>query len=110
MTDKAPFAGQLNITVTLQYVQGVQNSIGEPVKTVNQLFTARAMAEPTRGTEEIDGKVREITQGVYVIRKRAGLREYPNLQLVDDGQVFHVYHIEKIGRTHLRLHCRDNDE
>jgi len=62
------------------------------------------------GSEEVEDKVRHIARAKFIIRKRSGISNQPDLQVLYNGRVFHVYYVEEIGRTHLSLHSRFNDE
>lgn len=102
--EKAPYIGQMNLKIKIVELVKTQNSTGEEVVTENVISEPFARMDEVSGSEDAEGKIRHIINRTYTIRKNTSvLRKATELIVHDDGQKFSVYHVKKIGKTHLLL-------
>jgi len=103
--DKIAATGQRNYRVEIIGYQVQKNSIGEKLDQV-EISKGHywAAMEDKSGREHLDGKIVHITQRDYIIPYQAAIMaEGVELELVDQGRKFDVFHVEPIGRQQLRL-------
>lgn len=107
--EKTPYIGRLDTMVTILRNMLVQGSGGAHVPTSVEICKTYACCESDTGALVTDEKVHHVVKSVFVIRYRPDILGVAELELAADGLKYKVTHVEKIRRSHLRIHCTDPD-
>jgi head-tail adaptor len=107
--EKVPFIGQMDRKIQIVEKVTTRNSTGEMEVAQNVIAEPWAQMNDTSGSEDVEGKIRHITNRFYLIRYNAMIRIKANeLVVIDGGQEFDVYHAIEMGRKrYLKILVRE---
>lgn len=99
-------SARLTETITIKTPTTSKNAIGTPTRTLTELLTTRAGVKYMTGGERLNGDyIAPYESVIFTIRKRAGIT---NESVVSwDGKDYEIQAIQKIGRTGLKLICKN---
>lgn len=97
--EKFPFIGQMDRKIKIVEPVTSQNATGEETVNYITLFEPWASMTDTSGGEDVEGKIRHITNRFYVIRYNAlFMAKKTALMLEDDGVQYSIFHFLEMGR------------
>lgn len=102
---KSPFIGQMDRKIQIVSETLSQNTMGEQKPSETVIASAFAHMEEAGGDEDVEGKVRHLTNRRYTIRFNSDILTNGNKYILKDAGVkYGIYHVNEIGRKqHLQL-------